>query len=479
VGKPRWSWWIAGLAAVGAAILVACSGMVTDHEMQAMTFFGSGMLLLTAFLAAVSGWMRSTRHSVMVGQGWWSIARLGIRNAARHPARSLLTAGLLASAAFLIVAVEAFRRQADPRETASANGGFSLLAESDLPLIRDLNSADGRREVAEKLVIAFRDELHGDNAKAEARLKQAQTLLDQVKIVALRLRKGDDASCLSLYQPRRPRLLGVPAVLIDQGGFLFDSSTADTDTERKNPWLILRRSGSPYPVFGEKNTVTYVLNNKLGGTLEVPDAAGIDKTLRIEGLLQDSVFQSSLLLSEESFLQLYPGHEGYNFFLIQSPPGQEAEVKRLLETALADRGFEVTPSTERLESYLAVENTYLSTFQALGGLGLLLGSLGLAVVLVRSVWERRAELALLRALGFRRTTLGWLVLAENAFLLLVGLGTGTVSALVAVAPHLSGRLPWGNLVALLGLVTVVGLLAGAVAVASTLRAPLIPALRRE
>jgi len=34
---------------------------------------------------------------------------------------------------------------------------------------------------------------------------------------------------------------------------------------------------------------------------------------------------------------------------------------------------------------LEVENTYLATFQALGGLGLLLGALGLAVVLLRSV----------------------------------------------------------------------------------------------
>jgi len=75
--------------------------------MRAMTFFGSGGLLLIACLAALSGWMRSTRYHTVEGHGLWSVARLGIRNAARHPGRSLLTAGLLASAAFLIVAVEA------------------------------------------------------------------------------------------------------------------------------------------------------------------------------------------------------------------------------------------------------------------------------------------------------------------------------------------------------------------------------------
>ena len=64
--------------------------------------------------------------------------------------------------------------------------------------------------------------------------------------------------------------------------------------------------------------------------------------------------------------------------------------------------------------------------------------MGLAIVLLRGVWERRAELALLQALGFRSGQLAWLVLAENAFLLVLGLAAGTVSALLAVAPHLVG-----------------------------------------
>src|SRR5207302_732896 len=166
--------------------------------------------------------------------------------------------------------------------------------------------------------------------------------------------------------------------------------------------------------------------------------------LRIVALLQDSVFQSELLLSEAHFLDLFPRQEGYNFFLIETPPNETQEVKELLQASLASRGMEVTDSIDRLRSYMAVENTYLLTFQALGGLGLLLGALGLAVVLMRSVWERRGELALLRALGYRKRALGWLMLAENGFLLVLGLGVGALSALLAVAPHLiagSGAVP--------------------------------------
>jgi ABC-type antimicrobial peptide transport system permease subunit len=225
-----------------------------------------------------------------------------------------------------------------------------------------------------------------------------------------------------------------------------------------------------------------MLHSGQGQEYPVPDATTTPRPLHIDGLLQDSVFQSGLLVSEDRFLQLYPGHEGYNFFLIDTPPDQVDQVKKLLQDGLASRGVEVKRTSERLADYLAVENTYLLTFQALGGLGLVLGSLGLGVVLLRGVWERRGELALLRALGFRRVTLGWLILAENGFLLLLGLAIGALSALVAVAPHLAaggGQVPWLRLLALFGVVLVVGLAAGAVAVIGTLRAPLIPALRRE
>jgi ABC-type antimicrobial peptide transport system permease subunit len=187
-------------------------------------------------------------------------------------------------------------------------------------------------------------------------------------------------------------------------------------------------------------------------------------------------------MSDKNFRRLFPHQEGYNFFLIDAPADRTTDVKNILETALAGHGFTVTPTYQRIEAYLAVENTYLSTFQALGGLGLLLGALGLAVVLLRSVWERRSELALLRALGYRRSALGWLVLAENGFLLTVGLGIGATTALMAVLPHVltgTGEVPVLRLLLLLALVLVVGLAAGTAAVASTLRAPLVPALRRE
>jgi len=140
----------------------------------------------------------------------------------------------------------------------------------------------------------------------------------------------------------------------------------------------------------------------------------------------------------------------------------------------------VVSTADRLAAYHRVENTYLSTFQALGGLGLLLGTFGLAAVLLRNVLERRRELALLRAVGYRQRDLVLLIAAENTFLLLLGLFTGVITALLAIAPALAerGTLP-GISLALLGGVLLVGLLASVAAVAAAVRAPLLQVLRSE
>src|SRR5581483_6034612 len=103
------------------------------------------------------------------------------------------------------------------------------------------------------------------------------------------------------------------------------------------------RPGEPIPCFGEHNPVVYVLGKKQGATLDVPDGSGSPRQLRIDGLLQDSVFQNGLLIAGERFVQLYPSREGFTFFLIQTPAGREMEAKRILDRGLSGWGFEATP----------------------------------------------------------------------------------------------------------------------------------------
>ena len=200
--------------------------------------------------------------------------------------------------------------------------------------------------------------------------------------------------------------------------------------------------------------------------------------LKLVAALDDSIFQSEVIVSEKNFTRAFPDVQGFRYFLIDGPPA----VQTKLDDGLADYGFNVQSTTERLAAFHRVENTYLSTFQALGGLGLILGTLGLGAVLLRNVFERRKELALLRAVGYTRQHLQRMVIAENAFLLLAGVTIGTVCALIAIAPAFferGGHLPDPSLALLLIAVPAAGMLASLAAVRAVARAPVLETLRAE
>jgi ABC-type antimicrobial peptide transport system permease subunit len=289
---------------------------------------------------------------------------------------------------------------------------------------------------------------------------------------------------LNLYQPRNPRILGAPDGFIGESRFAFQSSLAKTGEENANPWSLLNANlgEGVVPVAADANSLTYVLHLKLGDELTVNAGAGAPLRLRVVAALADSIFQGELLISETNFKRLFSDQEGYRFFLIDGATENSSEIAAELEDKLSDFGFDAIGTEEKLATFHRVENTYLSTFQTLGGLGLLLGTLGLATVLLRNVLERRREMALMRAVGYQSSHLSLMVIAENALLLGCGLLTGVLCALLAIIPALvarGGRLSAVSLGLLLLAVLLTGLAASLVAVRAAVRSPLLPALRME
>ena len=100
---------LAGLCLVAAVALLALG--FARPAAQAGAFFGAGAALLVGALLWLSAWLRARDTRAITGRGAWAVARLGFRSAASRPARSVLSAALIASAAFIIVSVDAFRRE--------------------------------------------------------------------------------------------------------------------------------------------------------------------------------------------------------------------------------------------------------------------------------------------------------------------------------------------------------------------------------
>jgi putative ABC transport system permease protein len=459
---------LAAMALLVVAVVLAIAATMLGGEAQAGAFVGSGASVLTALL--IFSWVRLKAGGVgsMASTGGMMLARLATRNAGRNPSRSTMTIALIATASFLIVAMSSFRLA----PTEEGTGGFDLLAESSQPVFADLNTAEGRKDL----------------------LADKAAILDGGSVLSLRVKPGDNASCNNLYKAAQPRVLGVTPTMIEHfnragvHGFSWAGSGASTDKQRANPWQLLGAStvtsGDAVPVVLDKNTAMYSLQlyKGIGEEFTFTYDNVNEVRFRVVGLLSNSILQGSLLVGEADFVKRFPQVSGYNYFLIQSPPGKSDQVTEVLEDKLSDQGFDAASTYKLLEQLLAVQNTYLSTFQSLGALGLLLGTFGLAAVQLRSVLERRGELALLRAAGFRRRRLSQMVLLENTFLLLGGLSIGIFAALLSVLPHMligGAFIPLVDLTVMLTLVLTAGLLSGLLAARATLRAPLLAALRGE
>ena len=107
-----------------------------------------------------------------------------------------------------------------------------------------------------------------------------------------------------------------------------------------------------------------------------------------------------------------------------------------LRDRLFNYGVQSQTTSSRLAAFDEVENTYLSIFQVLGGMGVILGTFGLFIVILRNLWERRSELATLHAVGFSPSRLRKIFRTENLQIVYWGLFIGVGAGLIGLLPTL-------------------------------------------
>lgn len=419
--------------------------------------FSLGVSFFVAGLAAFAYLIRRT--TTTESGGIWSMAN---RNNGRRPGRSLVSVTLVAMAVYTLVAVGLYRHtgEVDSDELRSGSGGYFLAAEAEVPLHFPLEE---------------------EQKRAEYTMSEALTnTVANSQIVSLRLQAGDDASCLNLFAPRQPRILGLDDAARFKDRFTFQ---AHQGSDGVDPWRLLEQplSDGAIPVIGDLNSVMWILKSGLGKHYSIEDEFGQQATLRFVGLLKGSIFQSELIMSEANYQKLYPQSGGYGYFLFASQAPKREELMEL-EEALSDYGFDITSTAATLRRYHAIENTYITIFQMLGGLGLLLGTLGLGAIIYRNALERKGELAAMRAFGYRRMKIAQIQMAENALLVIWGIVVGTLSAVFSMIPHLltthtaaSAPLILGTLLAIF----ITSMLSTLWAVNKASRLPLLASLRWE
>jgi putative ABC transport system permease protein len=450
VGSVIGPWWtrviLAALArSWNAAVVAGSSAVLTLGRPTAGSVWPAAVASLACALAAV-GWAawqagRSPPRSLLAGTGGthaatrlgsWpvrSLLGLAVRGLGHAPRRAVSVAAIVGLAEFLLVAVSSFtlRPPADPAAHTSPTGGWTWLARFGTPTALDPSDPDTRAGL-------------GLSAEAAAALAEC-------RIARLRSNDGDDASCTNLYAADRPTVIGVGPDFVARGGFSFAAHAAQAGTPAAdNPWLLLERPTAGPPAVTPSHIVPAILDQatarwalRLGGIgsrFELVAEGDRTVTLEIVGLLAGSILQGFVLVAEQEFLAMFPGRSGYQLAVVDAhavPPELGSVVPGAVVTAWADAAVTVESTSARLQGLQAVQNTFLTGFQLLGGLGLLLGTAGVAAVQAQGVVERLGPLSLLRAVGFGLGRVRLLLVLETLVMVGLGLAAGAAGGWLAVA----------------------------------------------
>jgi ABC-type lipoprotein release transport system permease subunit len=413
---------------LGAFILLSISVLTSAYN-NSMLFLSAGAFFLIGSIATAS-WVlfHPTRKEIRVNK----IYELALKSAGGSKSRSLTIIMVLAIGTFIIVLTGAYRKTYSGEEklNSSGTGGFALWAETTIPIPNNLNTSTGKRNL----------NTINDND------------LDSIHFLQLHTLDGDDASCLNLNQVSRPRILGINAHEFDQrGAFSFIKLINEDNTF--HPWLEINKTnnGTVIPAFADQTVIQYGLKKSVGDTLLYSNELGETIRIRLIGSLDNSIFQGNILVSDSAFVKLFPS-AGSKVILIDAPMTKIDRVADIMNTSFTDHGIVVSRTSDRLAEFNSVENTYLTVFMILGGLGIILGIFGMGIIIYRNLLERRHEMALLVALGFLQKEVFRLILAENILLLTIGIICGILSAAIAVLPSLispSFSVQWQFLVALI------------------------------
>lgn len=409
--RPQKHWvavfkrWIMLVSFASATGLVAFQLAISNSQDPSL-FFLSGGLLLIGLLLFANLKFRQNRKSM---DDSFSVGDLNRRNRSQNLNRSMTVVILFALGTFLVVSTGANRQDllSNSAEKTSGTGGFKYFAETSIPVLYSLNDKD--RRLNEGLTSEF-------NAAQFSKVD------------------GDDASCLNLNRISNPAILGAdPDFLKDR----FNFAAKSPEINGADVWEALNKplGKGVIPAIADQTVIQWGLGKNIGDTLLYQNESGDTLRLKLIAGLSPSVFQGYVLISNANFLKNFPTKSGSNLFLIDVQKGKEEKTGEELRSVFRDYGWEMTDAAQRLMEFNSVTNTYLSIFLALGALGLILGTVGLAVVLARTILERKNEIALLQSLGFTLKQVTRQLVSEYVVLLFWGVSIGFLSAVVAVLPN--------------------------------------------
>ncbi len=297
--------------------------------------------------------------------------------------------------------------------------------------------------------------------------------------------------------------------LRDENGSLIENPIAFTDSMLLpvglQVWIPMNTSSIGFPVY-QPFTIGGRLDSQRGGGFPLAASLEIGSGDFDFSSLLGNVYLPEYWANQTSFLGEADGKTAYsrepnqyNFYLIKTTlhfndPDLQSIAQAIEDfTNTNNQGYRLLSADNytfgsanliyaRVETTLEMTDRITSFLQIYVSFGLAIGAVGMGVISVRNVAERKREIGMMRAIGFPRKQVMLSVLLELVVLGIIGLVIGIVNGLLVSVgfANLQGMplvIPWGQLGLYLSFIVLIAIGAGSVPAYIASRIPPAEALR--
>jgi putative ABC transport system permease protein len=362
------------------------------------------------------------------------VARIGLSYPRRRPFRTAMTLTIFALVLFTIVAVAAFGNSLSSNIgnlVASESGGYTFVGYSQNP-IPDLPGA-----VAQNASLApeFSNVVALDSGNAAYSWP------------------GATGQWVDGVQSAPSRLTG-PSSFYDTNRFNFSSTLGGLTTSQV--WARVRSDPSVAVIDAnyQPGTVNFGPAGHptigLGTSVTLTNRTGVHATVEVIGIMSQS-FVSGVFVNEAVTRAL--GFSVPNLFFLTVAPGvSPTHAAQLAKQAFFPYGLVLFDFATILQTSIQNTEAIIGLLEVFVGLGLAVGIAAIGIVALRAVAERRAEIGMLRATGFKRRGILAVFFLEYSYIALLGIAIGTALGIVLIYVATQGNgglltfsIPWENI----------------------------------
>jgi putative ABC transport system permease protein len=241
-----------------------------------------------------------------------------------------------------------------------------------------------------------------------------------------------------------------------------------------DPWIVPHRRKWSFGAFTDMQLSGFYAEDPVFTPvpLDVRDPeTGTVEQFTIIGVLRDTMpLEMAGIATSQRALQSFGGRAAPTAHLFALEPGVDPRAfARRLESVFLANGMEADSFAELVHDNVSSSMVFLRLIEGFMGLGLVVGVAALGVIAARSVVERRQQIGVMRAVGFRASTVRLGFLLESSFLALTSIIVGTALGLAlaynviddaqrqATWPSVRLVIPWGNLAVIFAVVMLVAL----------------------